>query len=181
MLRKPAPHHDEVIDTVAGFAHMLLVGRLGVNVDLHREAFGEHGIDGMIKAAKEISVESFVVLGSLFEGHRIDAEAHIVEPQLRHQSDVAVIGVAAGTGCGVIIGRLREPLGGVDAVAQMLGAGKGSLQAGSAVLCESRQRKSNHEEQQTIARQHSLVSRILRLNPTGNHTTFAGHSRGGEV
>ena len=59
-------------------------------------------------------------------------------PILRHERDVRVIGVAVGSRGRVVARRLRKPLRRVDAVLQMLCAGKCGLHFGGTVLAQGR-------------------------------------------
>ncbi len=129
-----APQHGEALHIGGVVHHLLLVNGLGVDVDLHGQLAGQHGVDGVIEARGEVGVQAVVVVGLALQRRRVDAEAHAVEAQLRHQRDVAVVGVAIGKRGGIVVGMLREPLRSVDAVAQMLGAREGGAQLRRAIL-----------------------------------------------
>ena len=49
-----APEHHEAVDAVTGAADTLFVIALGMDIDLHGHAFGDHLVDGVIKPTNEV-------------------------------------------------------------------------------------------------------------------------------
>src|SRR6202007_831278 len=73
------------------------------------------------------------------------------ESELGHERDIRLIGIAAGEFRRVVTGMLGEPLRGVDAVFQMLDAGKGGSHSGSAILRGGGNSQGKQKESKTVS------------------------------
>ena len=128
-----APKHYEPIDAVSAGTDAPLVIALRMNVDLHSHSLGQHLIDGVVETADEVRV--VLAEEASRERRGIDADPDVVEAELRHERDVGIIGVAVGL-LSRVVARLREPLRSIDAVTQVLRAGKCGLHFRSTILTE---------------------------------------------
>ena len=159
-----APEHGEAVNGVVAGEEALLVAFFRVEIDLDGEAVGEHGVNGFVEAGEELGVEAVSGARVLLEGDGIDAEADVVKAEAGDEGDVLSVGIAVGARGGVVGGGLGEPLRGVDAAAEMLGAGEGDLDTGG-VLGGGGEGEGEQGGEKQGADGHAVAPQRRRLGP----------------